>query len=190
MSGTARNDIAKAVIPAVIAMWLLSMFVFRDGVPGWVQALAGAAMGIAIAGLIAFLLLRQTGWHALARHFPAGGARPPAWRVLASAVMAPVGMEDPDYVRSRVRLVFVLRAGMDEQALYLRIPALLPPMRIPWSAMTRIRYFDASGWVAPTSEPGSFFQLAYDPGYRGKFMEIEIAEPRCFIQVPAMGRKP
>jgi len=186
------GDIAKFVIPAAIAFWLAEIVVFREGVPSWVQVVAGVAMVAGVAGLVGFLLLRQSGWAELARRFPAGDEKPRAWRTCPSAVMATVSMDSPDYVRRRVRLNFVLRAAADEIALHLStappFSLLLPPMRIPWSAVKSLRHFDASGWIAPASEQGTFFQLSYDPGYRGKFMEIEIAEPRCFLQLPAMAR--
>ncbi len=192
MNRKPNENIAKFVIPTAIAFWLAGIVVFREGVPSWVQVVAGVTMAAGIAGLVGFLLLRQSGWGELVRRFPAGGEKPRAWHTCPSAVMATVSMDSPDYVRSRVRLNFVLRAAADESALHLStVPPfslLLPPIRIPWSAVKSVRHFDASGWIAPASEPGMIFQLSYDPGYRGKFMEIEIAQPHCFLQLPAMAR--
>jgi hypothetical protein len=103
--------------------------------------------------------------------------------------MSSVSLDDPKHVRRRVRLNFILRIASDEEALYLAAPAivglLLPPIRIPWSEFSAARFFDASGWVRPPSEPGTFFQLFYDPGYTGKFVELEISEPKYFLQLPA-----
>jgi hypothetical protein len=79
--------------------------------------------------------------------------------------------------------------GSDEHALRISAPAiaglLFPPIRIPWPAIASARMFDASGWIKPPSAPGTVFQAMYDPGYTGTFVEIEIAEPRYFLQLPA-----
>lgn len=43
--------------------------------------------------------------------------------------------------------------------------------------------FEAPGWLLPMSESGTLLNVAYDPGYTGKFIEIEVDPP--VIQLPA-----
>jgi hypothetical protein len=188
---TARRgtDNAKFIIPAAIGLWLVSILVFSDRVPGWVEVAAGLAMILFIAWLVAFLILRQSGWHDLARAYP---ARPPlagTWQTCRTAVMAGVSLDSPEYERRKVRFNFIVRVGCDDQALYVSalpiLRPLLPPMRIPWSAMANARYFDASGWVNAPRDPGALLQLTYDPGYKGQFVEIEVTQPKIFLQLPA-----
>jgi hypothetical protein len=187
---TARPvDNAKIIIPAAIAMTLVAPLVFSDRVPGWLQAVAGVAMFLAIAGLVAFLFLRQSAWRELARTYPVTRPLTGNWKTCPSAVMAAVSLEDPEYERRKVRLNFIMRVGSDDEALYVSarpiLRALLPPMRMPWSAIARARYFDAPGWVKAPRDPGTVVQVAYDPGYRGRFVEIEVTEPSVFLQLPA-----
>lgn len=181
-------DIAKVVIPLVIGLWLVAIFVFRPGVPGWAQTAIAFAMAAVIVFVVAFLLLGQSGWRQLAHAYPAKPPLAGSWMVCPTAVMSQVSVDDLEHVRRRVRLNFILRTGCDENALYFSAPvivsALLPPIRIPWSAIAKARFFDAPGWT-PTSNPGALVQLTYDPGYKGKFLEIEIGEPNYFLQVPA-----
>jgi hypothetical protein len=183
------SDNAKFIIPAAVALWLLATLVSRDGVPGWLKGLAGVAMVVSIAGLVAFLFLRQSGWRELARRYPAVPAlAADRWRTCRTAVLSRVGLDQPAYERSKVRLSFILRVGSDDQALYVSaisfLRALLPPLRLPWNAIARVRYFDPAGWVQPVRSPGALLQLTYDPGYTGHFVEIEVAEPTVFVQLP------
>jgi hypothetical protein len=182
------TDNARFIIPAAIGLWLVSILVFSDRVPGWLQVAAGLAMFLFIAWLVAFLILRQSGWHDLARAYP---ARPPlagAWHTCRTAVMAGVSLDSPEYERRKVRFNFIVRVGADDQALYVSalpiLRPLLPPIRIPWPAMANARYFDAAGWVNAPPDPGALLQLTYDPGYKGQFVEIEIREPKIFLQLP------
>jgi len=188
MSDGNRNDIAKFVIPAVFAFMLLSM-IDLDGVPAWLMFAGGVAGVVLIASLVGFLILRQTGWPELARRYPAHGAHAGVWRTCRTAVMSAVSRDSPDYRRRKMLLFFLLRVGSDERALHLSVPALLsrllPPLRIPWAAVANVHHFDASGRPGAQIEAGSLFNYMYDPGYTGSFLEIEIAEPTCFVQVPA-----
>jgi hypothetical protein len=189
LTGKHVEDNAKMIIPAAIGLWLVALLVFNNKVPGWLQVVAGLAIFLFIAWLVAFLFLRQSGWHQLARKYPANPPLAGTWKTCPSAVMAAVSLDSPEYERHKVRLNFIVRVGSNDEALYVStlpiLRALLPPMRIPWSAMTSARYFDASGWVKAPRDPGTLLQLTYDPGYKGQFVEIEIAEPKIFLQIPA-----
>jgi len=182
-------DNAKFIIPAAIGLWLVGSLVFDDQAPGWLQVVAGLAMLVFIAWLVAFLILRQSGWHELARAYPAKPPLAGTWQTCPSAVMAGVSLDSPDYERRKVRFNFIVRVGADDQALYISalpiLRVLLPPMRIPWSAMANARYFDASGWVKAPRDTGALLQLTYDPGYKGQYLEIEITGPKFFVQLPA-----
>ena len=182
-------DIAKVVIPLALGVWLVGIFAFRTGVPDWAKVTIAFAMAALIAFVVGFLILGQSGWRQLARAYPANPPLSGPWTVCPTAVMSQVSVEDPQHARRRVRLNFILRTGCDANALHISAPALvsalLPPIRIPWSAIARARYFDAPGWIVPASNPGTLLQVAYDPGYKGKFLEIEIAQPNYFLQLPA-----
>jgi hypothetical protein len=179
----------KFIIPAAIGFWLLMPIVFTPGRPGWVYPLAGVACFLFIAGLVGFLLLRQTAWHELATRYPARGPVPGPWRHCRTVVIARVPLDDPTYEQQKVRLVHILRAATTPDALHLSaIPPLrllVPPLQIPWAAISRARGLDASVWVRGPRDPGALIQLTYDPGYTGEFVELEVREPHMFMQLPA-----
>lgn len=179
----------KFIIPTAIALWLLMPVVFAPGRPGWVSALAGVAFFLLIAGLVGFLMLRQTAWHELARKYPARVPVPGPWRACRTAVVARVPLDDPAYERQKVRLVNILRVATTPDALNLAaiLPfrPLLPALQIPWSAIVQARVLDASGWVSGPRDPGALVQVTYDPGYKGEFIELQLREPEVFIQLPA-----
>jgi hypothetical protein len=181
-------EIAKVVIPLAIGLWLVGIFAFRPGVPGWAKVAIAFAMAAAILFVVGFLFIGQSGWRKLAQAYPAKPPLPASWTVCPTAIMSQVSVEDPEHVRRRVRLNFILRTGCDANALYISarpiVSALLPTIRIPWSAIASARFFAAPGWT-PTSNPGTLVQLTYDPGYKGRFVEIEIGEPHYFLQLPA-----
>jgi hypothetical protein len=180
----------KFIIPAVIALWLLMPIVFAPGRPGWLYPLAGVACFLFIAGLVGFLLVRQTAWNELAMRYPARGPAPRPWRTCRTVVIARVPLDDPTFEQQKVRLVFILRLATSPDALYFSaIPPfglLVPPLQIPWSAISRARAFDASGWVRSPRDPGALVQLTYDPGYTGEFLELQVREPELFIHLPAL----
>jgi hypothetical protein len=60
-----------------------------------------------------------------------------------------------------------------------------PSLQIPWTAVSKAHAFEAPGWVTPLVEPGALLQIAYDPNYTGKFIEMEVGDPPVFIQLPA-----
>ena len=111
---------AKFIIPAVLALWLVSTLLTNKSVPGWLKGISGVAMGVAIVGLIVFLFLRQSGWRELARRYPAVPAlAADRWRTCRTAVLSRVALDQGSYERSKVRLSFIVRVGSDDQALYL-----------------------------------------------------------------------
>lgn len=59
----------KLIIGAAIGLWLLSLMI-TDKTPGWVEAAFGIFFFLTVAGLVAFLMTRGSGWHALAGKFP------------------------------------------------------------------------------------------------------------------------
>ena len=110
---------AKFIIPAVLALWLVSTLLTNKNVPGWLKGISGVAMGVAIVGLVAFLFLRQSGWRELARRYPEVPAlAADRWRTCRTAVLSRVALDQGGYERSKVRLSFIVRVGSDDQALY------------------------------------------------------------------------
>jgi hypothetical protein len=181
-------DNAKFIIPTAIVFWLVTPLFISLNLPGWVNGLGVIASILFIAGLVAFLMARQTAWHALAEQYPVKLPVNGPWKTCRTAVIARVGVDDPTYEQQKVRLVFVLRLALGPNALNLAVipvfRALAPPVQIPWSAIARARILDASGWVRAPSDPGAAFQLTYDPGYKGQFVELQVREPQVFIQLP------
>jgi len=187
-----QNRNARLIIPTVLIFWLLSLVVFTPRTPEWIEGLFVFGFVLWIL-LLVFYLMAETGWRALTRNYPAVIPFPGIWQRCATGHMAPVSVSDPDYDRRKGRFVGTLRIGTTPESLYLstffsQIPLLqrfFPPLQIPWSAVTQARIYDASGWVAPPSKPGTLVQITYDPGYTGKFVEIQVGQPPVFIQLPA-----
>jgi hypothetical protein len=180
-----KLDNSRIILPLVAAVLVLASLIQAGLVPalGWV-AFPPAALFV-----IGYLFVKQTGWRELARKYPASPPLRGPWNTCPTAVMATVELGGAEYERRKVRLNFIVRVGVDDQALYVSamwfFAPLLPPIRLPWSAIARVRYFDPSGWYKYTPNPGMVFQLNYDPGYAGQFAEIQIAEPTAFLQLPA-----
>jgi len=187
-----QNRNARLIIPTVLIFWLLSLVVFTPRTPEWIEGLFGFGFVLAIL-LLVFYLMAETGWRALARNYPAIVPFTGIWQTCPTGHMAPVSVSDPEYERRKGRFVGALRIGTTTEMLYLstffsQIPLLkqfFPPLQIPWSAVTQARLYDAPGWVAPPSKPGTLVQITYDPGYTGKFVEIQVGQPPVFIQLPA-----
>jgi hypothetical protein len=182
------DHIAKTVITLALGMWVVGIIMTRPGFPSWLHGPIAIAMGATIVFVVGFLILGESGWRDLSRAYPGDrGFRGP-WRTCRSAVMAAVSLDDPHYVRRRVRLSFILRIGADERALHLSGPVivrlLLPPISIPWPEIAKARFFEGPGWTTAPSEPGALVQAMYDPGYSGEFVELEIAQPNYFLQLP------
>lgn len=193
-----RNDVQKAanknarvIIPAAIVIWLLGIVVFREGAPAVVQGVYIVAFAIGVPFMV-FYLMAETGWRALAKSYREIAPFAGSWKPCATGQMALVSVHHPDFQRMKMRFVGgSLRVGTTADALYLstlfsRLPVLrwfFPILQIPWSAVSKAHAFDAPGWFRPASEPGSLLQVAYDPNYTGKFIEMEIGEPPVFLQL-------
>ncbi len=184
---------AKVIIPLAIVAWLLGIVVSRGGVPPVVQGFFIAAFAVAVP-LIVFYLMAETGWRALAKRYRETIPFSGRWKPCATGQMAHVSVDHPDFQRTKIRFVLgALRVGTTANALYLstmvtRLPVLglfFPPLRIPWAAVSKAHAFEAPGWFRPASEPGMLLQVAYDPNYTGKFIEMEVGDPSVFIQLPA-----
>lgn len=187
------NKNAKVIIPTAVAAWLVGIVVSRPGTPGVIQAAFVVAFVVAIP-LIVFYLMAESGWRALARGHRAVVPFNGPWRLCATGQMAPVSVDHPDFRRIKMRFIGgTLRIGTTDDGLYLstlfsKLPVLqlfFPTVRIPWSAIRSARAFEAPGWFTPLREPGTLLQVAYDPNYTGKFIEIEVGEPPVFLQLSA-----
>lgn len=179
----------KFIIPTAIGLWLLLPRVLESNLPPWAKVSVCVAAALLIAGLVGFLLVRQTAWFDLAQRYPARLPVSEPWRWCRTAVLSRAALDAPTYEQEKVRLHSILRVAATHDALNLAaIPVfrpLIPPVQIPWSAIAHARAFDGSGWIQPPSNPGAFFQLSYDPGSKGRFAELELTDPRLFIQLPA-----
>ena len=182
---------AKVIIPAAIVAWLFAIAVFVGDAPAVVKGVYVVAFAIGVP-LMVFYLMAETGWRALAKSYreivPFAGP----WKRCATGQMALVSVHHPDFQRMKMRFVGgVLWVGTTADALYLstlfsRVSILrlfFPTLQIPWSAVSRAHEFDAPGWFGPLREPGTLLQVAYDPNYTGKFIEMEIGEPPVFLQL-------
>ncbi len=185
------NKNAKVIIPVAIVAWLLAIAVFVGEAPRLIQGVYVVAFAIGVPVMV-FYLMAETGWRALAKSYreivPFAGP----WKLAATGQMALVSVHHPDFQRIKMRFVGgSLRVGTTADALYLstlfpRLPVLrwfFPTLQIPWSAVSKAHAFEAPGWFGPASEPGTLLQVAYDPNYTGKFIEMEIGEPPVFLQL-------
>lgn len=184
---------AKVIIPFVVVAWLGSIYLLQPGTPTVVRAVFFGAIAIAIPVMV-FYLMAETGWSSLARRFRSTEAFRGTWTPCPTAQMAHVSVHDPEFQRSKLRLVGgTLRLGTTQTALHLsmlfsKIPILgrfFPDVQIPWSAVTSAAAFEAPGWFRPPSQPGMQFQAGFDPNYTGTFVELVVGEPPVFIQLPA-----
>ncbi len=181
-------DNSKFILPFVSIVFLSVLAAQYVRFPTFLIIVAGVAFAAGVLCLIAYLFVRQTGWRDLWHKYPAARTMTDASQTCRTAILATVGLDDPNYRRSKVRLNFIVRVRSDDQALYvsaIRLFALLfPPVRVPWAAIAKVKYFDPSGWYTYSGKAGFAFQLNYDPGYAEQFVEIQIAEPTTFIQLP------
>ena len=157
------NRNAKVIVPFAIVAWLASFVVFAAGTPPVVEAAFVITLAIAIPVMV-FYLMAEEGWSPLARRYRARAAFVGPWRLCPTGTMALVSVDDPAFQRRKVRLVGgTLRIGTSPEALHLsmafsRVPLLglfFPDVRIPWSAVTTARTYEAPGWFKPASEPGT-----------------------------------
>jgi len=188
-----RNKNAKVIIPLVLVAWLGGILVFKGGVPAIFEVLFVVAFAVAVPTVV-FYLIGEAGWRRLAKGYRASEAYGGEWVMVATGQMALVSVDHADFHKVKMRFVGgALRVASTAEALHLatmlsKVPVLglfFPELRIPWTAVTRAHEFEAPGWFAPASEPGMLLQVAYDPNYTGKFIEMEIGEPTVFVQLPA-----
>lgn len=189
----AGNKNAKVIIPFALATWLISALLTREGTPEVARGAFAIAFAVAVP-LIVFYLMADLGWRTLATRYRARMRFTGAWRPYPTAAMAHVSVDDPEYRRNQMRFLGgTLRLGTSDEALHLsmlfsKVPLLgrfFPEVRIPWSAVTSARTYEAPGWFTPASSPGALVQAAYDPNYRGRFVELVVGEPPVFLQLPA-----
>jgi len=187
------NRNAKFIIPLALAAWLGAIVVFREGVPVAFRVLFVAAFAIAVP-LTVFYLIGESGWRALARRYRASVPFSGDWQSCATGQMALVSVDHPAFHKVKMRFVGgSLRVASSPDALHLAtmfsgLPLLrgfFPSLHIPWSAVSKAHAFEAPGWFTPASEPGTLLQVAYDPNYTGKFIEMEVGDAPVFIQLPA-----
>ena len=187
------NRNAKVIIPLAIAAWLGGLVVFREGVPAIFEVVFVVGFAIAIPAVV-FYLIAEAGWRALAKGHRATAPFEGAWQGCATGQMALVGVDHPEFHKVKMRFVGgSLRVATTADALHLStmvsgLPVFrwfFPALRIPWSAVSKAHAFEAPGWFTPASAPGTVLQVAYDPNYTGKFIEMEVGDAPVFIQLPA-----
>jgi hypothetical protein len=184
-----RPRAATSAVGAVAVLALLTILSLTGYLPEWIsRAILGTGLFVATFGLVLVLFVRQSRWRRLSARYPASPAFTGTWRTCRTSIVSPVALGESGYRQNKVVFIFAMRVGADEQALYLSgasvFRLLLPPVRVPWSAIVRVRHFEANAW---TDRPQALHtvQFVYDPGYSGPFVELEVADPHLFIQLPA-----
>lgn len=187
------NKNARVIIPLAIAVWVLAILAFGVGLPSVVSValtvLLVLVMAIGVPSIV-FYLMADTGWNQLKKHFRAGDRFTGRWTTVPTGQLAMVSVHTEDFQRMKGRFTGTLRVGTTDDALYLstlltRIPVIgrfFPVLGIPWRDVTRATKYEAEGWTSK-SGPGAV-SARYDSGYTGEFVEIEIGEPRVFVQLP------
>jgi hypothetical protein len=187
------NRNAKVIIPLAIAAWIGGILVFRDGVPAVFEVAFVVAFAVTIPVAV-FYLIGEAGWRLLAKRYRESVPFRGDWQMCPTGQMALVSVHHPDFHRVKMRFVGgSLRVATTAEALHLTtmfsgLPVLrwfFPSLRIPWEAVSKASAFEAPGWFTPLREPGTLLQVAYDPNYTGKFIEMEVGQPPVFIQLPA-----
>lgn len=188
-----KNRNAKVIIPLAVAAWLGGILLSREGVPPIFEVVFFVAFAIAVP-VVVFYLIGETGWRALAKLYGTTEPDRIERQPCATGQMALVSVDHPEFHQAKMRFVGgSLLVATTADALHLAtmvsaLPVLrwfFPSLKIPWAAITKAHAFEAPGWFAPPSEPGTLLQVAYDPNYTGKFIEMEIGDPTVFIQLPA-----
>jgi hypothetical protein len=186
-----KNRNAKLIIPLALVAWVGGIVFTREGVPAAITAIFVSALALAVLAIV-FYLMGETGWRLLAKRFRATAAHSGEWHRCPTGQMARVPVDHPDFRKVKMRFVGSLRVATTAHALHLStlvsrvpVPWIFPALEIPWAAVSKAHEFDAPGWFTPASQPGAVLQIAYDPNYTGKFIEIEVGDPPVFIQLPA-----
>ena len=186
-----KNRNAKVIIPFVLIVWLAGILVSREGTPEIVQALFAVTFVVGVVAIV-FSLMARTGWDTLAERYRAAEPYRGAWRPYPTAVMSRVSIQDPDFRSQQMRFIGgTLRVATSADGLHLRmlfavVPlfgGLFPEVRIPWSAVTSARRYEAPGWYTPQRD--AIVQAAYDPNFTGTFVELAVGDPPIFLQLPA-----
>jgi hypothetical protein len=160
-----------------------------------VSVFASCPVAFAVAVLVVvFYLFGETGWRALAKRYRVSVPFAGTWTLCPTGQMALVSVHHPEFHKVKMRFVGgSLRVATSAEALHLTtmvsgLPVLrwfFPSLQIPLAAVSKAHAFEAPGWFTPLVEPGTPLQVAYDPNYTGKFIEMEIGDPTVFVQPPA-----
>jgi hypothetical protein len=187
------NRNARVIIPVAIVAWLAGMLGSYAEVPPVLEALFIVAFAIGVPAMV-FYLIGEAGWRKLAKNYRQRMPLKSGWTLCPTGQMALVSVDHPEFNKVKMRFVGgSLRVATTADALHLStmvsgLPVLrwfFPSLQIPWAAVSKAHAFEAPGWFRPASEPGTLLQVAYDPNYTGKFIEVEIGDPTVFIQLPA-----
>jgi len=142
---------------------------------------------LTITGLIAFLITRGSGWHALAGKYP---ERAPYTGQLRRCTTFQMIAVDSDLSLATRFSGGIVSVGVTRDALYIVAPSvvrfLFPTIQLPWTSIASAKPFEAPGWVKPIGTSGTAIQLQaeYDPGFRGDFIELETTTPKTCIRLP------
>jgi len=142
-----------------------------------------------VLGIVFYGIARSTGWPNLVKSYRQKTAFTGDWFICRTCHMSHWPVTDPTSRTHVTRLNFVIRVGTTADYLYLStlpvLNLLVPTLQIPWSAIIQARSFTPPGWTDSLRGAGTVFQITYDPGYTGAFLELEIADTGVFLQLPA-----
>jgi len=173
------------IIGLALAAWLAGAIASKTDPPPAVIVAGSVTFAVATVALVAFLIVRGSGWGALAGRFPPRARFSGPWRTVGTFL---IGRED-SFQPLGTRLRFVVRAGATPTALHLsaRFPfsLVLSQVELPWSEVASCKAYDAGGWMTPLGEPGQLVQLEYDFSYRGTFLQIAVREGGIYLHLPA-----
>jgi hypothetical protein len=156
-------------------------------VPGWMEAAFYIFVILTVAGLIAFLMTRGSGWHALAEKYP---ERMPYTGQLRRCRTIQMTAVDSNLSLATRFSGGIVSVGVTRDALYIVAPSvvrfLFPTIQLPWTSIASAKPFEAPGWVKPIVNPGTAIQIQaeYDSGFSGDFIELETTAPKTCIRLP------
>lgn len=140
-----------------------------------------------IAGLLAYVMTRGSGWHGLAGKYPESAPYTGQLRRCGTFQMMALDTNQTFPMRFTGGIISV---GVTSDALYIVAPSvvrfLFPTIQLPWAAIASAKPFEAPGWVQPVGEPVALLQVQvqYDPGFSGEFIELETTAPKTCIRLP------
>jgi len=158
-----------------------------DKMPGWMETAFFIFVFLTIAGLLAFLVTRGSGWHALAGKYPERAPYTGQLRRCGTFQMMAV---DSDLSFNTRFPNGIMSVGVTRDALYIVAPSvvrfLFPTIQLPWTSIASAKPFEAPGWVKPIGamKDVTLFRAEYDPGLRGEFVELETTAPKTCIRLP------